>query len=127
MRKITSEAVRAFEHGGEMYKNTNTKVFYDSAGTWLELHGSRIAHRDENGLEITNAGWATATTKERLNAIEGVHIQQKAGVWYLNGREWDGEWVNVQKWDIESKACRIMECKSLVNSTKTVYCSRHLI
>lgn len=97
MRKITSESAYAFEHK-QWYKNSNTKVFIDSAGSWLELHGSRIAHIDEQGqLEITNAGWPTATTKERLNGLVGVHIVQKAGKWYLNGNKWDGEWITVIK------------------------------
>lgn len=41
------------------------------------------------------AGYATVTTKERLNALEGVGIQQKKGKWYLNGVEWNGEWIKV--------------------------------
>lgn len=36
-------------------------------------------------------GWATPPTKERLNALDGVSIQQKKGKWYLNGVEWSGE------------------------------------
>lgn len=61
--------------------------------TIMKLHGNEIAYRyndPKKTLSITNAGWATNTTKERLNSIPGVSIQQKAGVWYLNGQVWDG-------------------------------------
>ena len=93
MRKITKEAINAFEQGGS-YKGTNTTV---SNGI-LSLFGNRIAFRSPKGsLFISNAGWDTSTTKERLNAIEGVHIQQKAGKWYLNSREWSGGWVKVNQ------------------------------
>jgi len=89
MRKITSEAKKAFE-GGYNYKNTNTVVF--SKG--LYLFGHKIAD-NADGLEITNCGYFTATTKERLNALEGVNIIQRAGEWYLNGKIWGGEWIKI--------------------------------
>lgn len=97
MRKITSEAMRAFEDRGN-YKNANTEVKKEGPNTSLYLHGNKIAHFSKAlGLGITNAGWFTATTKERLNALVGVHIVQKAGVWYLNGLEWSGGWVTVNQ------------------------------
>ena len=46
-------------------------------------------------LSITNCGWETATTKERLNALPNVRIQQKKGIWYLNDVEWDGKLIDV--------------------------------
>jgi hypothetical protein len=46
-------------------------------------------------LQISNAGWASNTTKERLNGIPGVHIKQKNWTWYLNGQEWDGGWKRI--------------------------------
>lgn len=48
-----------------------------------------------NVLEITNAGWATNTTKERLNGIPGVSISQRKGIWYLNGKEWGGKFIKI--------------------------------
>jgi hypothetical protein len=101
MRKITSEAVGAFQNAGN-YKSGNTEVVSERGelGTYqtsIFLHGNEIAN-DKNGqLTITSSGWKTATTKERLNAIVGVHIQQKAGKWYLNGKEWSGDWVRVNQ------------------------------
>lgn len=98
MRKITSEAKKAFE-GGYNYKSNNTEV----KGGAMFLFNNKIAEytslfsNDGNkDINITNCGWMTSTTKERLNALEGVSITQKAGVWYLNGQEWGGEWVTVK-------------------------------
>lgn len=64
----------------------------------LELHGHEIAAMDskDHSLYITNAGWQTNTTKERLNGLPGVSIYQKKGKWYLNGNEWNGEWIQVK-------------------------------
>jgi hypothetical protein len=31
-----------------------------------------------------------------LNGLDGVSIQQKAGIWYLNGKEWEGELIDVK-------------------------------
>jgi hypothetical protein len=66
----------------------------------MRLHGNLIAKIDADGtLAITNAGWFTNTTKERLNGIPGVSICQKKGDWYLNGRKWDGGWITIGKVD----------------------------
>ena len=59
------------------------------------LHGNKIAEKRDGALWITNAGWNTVTTKERLNGLDGVTIFQRKHVWYLNGKEWCGEWVTV--------------------------------
>lgn len=48
------------------------------------------ARRTDN-IIITNAGWFSNTTKERLSALPGVHISQKKGEWYLNDELWDGK------------------------------------
>lgn len=61
------------------------------------LHQHVIASFSKSGLTISHAGWPTATTKDRLNALPGVSINQKAGVWYLNGREWDGSAIKVER------------------------------
>jgi hypothetical protein len=59
------------------------------------LHGNIIARWEDGHIAITNAGWFTPTTKERLNAIPNVQIHQKDFMWYLNGRPWDGSWTKV--------------------------------
>ncbi len=92
MRKITKEIVAAF-------MNRETKKIGNSRtdGTTLYLHDNAIAKWDEEGrLWVTNAGWKSTTTKERLNGIPGVSIQQKNYTWYLNDRPWDGSWTEVR-------------------------------
>ena len=106
MRKITREAVNNFNNNLGPFKKANTEVeyralidifdhiFYDARV--FKLHGNIIAvYNSLHGLFITNAGWQTNTTKELLNAINGVSIHQKKGLWYLNGKEWDGKPVKV--------------------------------
>lgn len=70
--------------------------------TTLYLHGNAIAHLNASGLLfIRSAGWTSNTTKERLNGLSGVSINQKAFTWYLNGKEWTNheEWTDLEKWD----------------------------
>jgi len=99
MRKITADAIRAF-NGCRNFKRDNTEVirFDDERRTELRLHGNLIAVMDKTGLNISNAGWATVTTKERLNGFSQVGIYQTDYIWYLNGEEWGGEWVNMNEW-----------------------------
>jgi hypothetical protein len=95
MRKITKEAVSAFLER-KPFRKSNMSV-EEIGGEWrLKLHGNSIANIDEIGvLSISNAGWASNTTKERLNGIPGVRIHQKNWTWYLNGVEWDGTWKRI--------------------------------
>ena len=98
MRKITKESVNAFNNSTP-FKKSNMEVEVLPNVTIMKLYGNSIAYRyndPEKTISITNCGWQTNTTKERLNAIDGVHIVQKKGVWYLNGKEWDGELIDVQ-------------------------------
>ncbi len=88
MKKITSEIVRAFRNG-EVKKIGNSYT----DGNALFLFDNKIAEFRKGYLWITNAGWRSATTKERLNALPGVNIQQSNFVWYLDGKEWDGGWT----------------------------------
>lgn len=98
MRKITREAVHAFESGAR-YKNTNTEV--NDFGYFL--FGNKIAefesmYKDGNkNINITLAGWNTNTTRERLNGLDGVHVTTKKGQAYLNGVAWDGDWITIER------------------------------
>lgn len=104
MRKITQQAVAAFEAGRE-FKSGNTEVRLVTCGPHvamqLLLHGNPIAERDVDGnrLVVRSAGWETATTKERLNGISGVSVWQNKGLWYLNGTYWENpsEWAEVKR------------------------------
>lgn len=90
MRKITREIVHAFEHGITT-KIDNSRT--DGRSMWL--FDNKIAEWKADGLWVTNAGWQSNTTKERLNGLRGVRIQQVRGQWYLNDIAWNGEWVRV--------------------------------
>ena len=94
-RKITNESVNKFL-SREPFKKSNMEV-EESYGVYkLKLHGNTIATIDELGvLSVSNAGWASNTTKERLNGIPGVRVHQKNWNWYLNGVEWDGSWKRI--------------------------------
>jgi len=65
MRKITKEAVNKFL-SREPFRKSNMSV-EESYGVYkLKLHGNTIATIDELGvLSVSNAGWASNTTKER--------------------------------------------------------------
>jgi hypothetical protein len=95
MRKITQESVDKFL-SREPFKKSNMEVDQCYGQYRLKLHSNTIAVLDEfNMLSISNAGWESNTTKERLNGLPHVRINQKKFVWYLNGVEWNGEWTRV--------------------------------
>lgn len=108
MRKITQNAVRAF-YNKEDFKSGNTQVRYNlnmmsAVSTMvMYLHGHAIAKLTRGELWIRHAGYRTNTTKERLNGLEGVYIQQVNYVWYLNGREWHNgyDWLKVSDFSVE--------------------------
>ena len=89
-KKITQESVSAFLDC-RPFKKSNMEVLREGTIYYLKLFGNKIAAIEGDGrLWISNAGWDTKTTKERLNGLPGVSIQQKKGEWYLNGNQWDG-------------------------------------
>jgi len=107
MRSITQESVQAFMNATP-FKKSNMQVEVLDNVTIMRLHGNAIAYLyndPKRTLVITNCGWFSNTTKERLNAIPGVTIKQKnfefqlrevnSSCWYLNGSEWDGSPVEV--------------------------------
>ena len=90
MRKITSEAVEAFIER-KPFRKSNMAVSIEEGITYLKLHNNKIAALLADGrMWISNAGWDSNTTKERLNGFQFVRINQKKGEWYLNGKLWDG-------------------------------------
>ena len=96
-RKITLDAVEAFE-SSVSFNRQNMQVEVLPNVTILKLFNNPIAYQyndPQRTLSITNCGWATNTTKERLNGLKNVNIQQTKGIWFLNGKEWDGELIDV--------------------------------
>ena len=99
MRQITKQSINAFLNASTFSKQ-NMVVEVLPNVTILKLHNNPIAYLyndPKNTLSITNAGWQSNTTKERLNALPNVSIQQKNFVWYLNGKEWNGNLIDINK------------------------------
>lgn len=97
MRKITKESVDAFMNA-RPFKKDNMVIEVKPNVTIMYLFGNIIAYKyndPEKTISITNAGWESRTTMERLNAIPGVRIHQKNWEWYLNGNKWDGKLTDI--------------------------------
>ena len=98
MRQITKDSVQALMNA-EKFSKQNMLVEVLPNVTILRLHGNAIAYRynnPERTLSITNCGWKSNTTKERLNGLPNVSVCQRLGVWYLNDQEWDGKLIDVK-------------------------------
>jgi hypothetical protein len=112
-RKITREAVRAF-YLGRPFSSANTRVYIEDNEVKMMLHSTVIASRVFNPvhgpqmfynvrtgdygnhkLTLNTGGWTSNTTKERLNGLVGVSVYQKNFQWFLNGKEWDGNKIEV--------------------------------
>ena len=97
MKQITKDSINAFLNR-KTFTRQNMKVIEMNGKFYLKLHGNIIAvlHED-NTLQVTNCGWFSNTTKERLNGLPNVDIYQKNFVWYLNGKEWNGDLITVNQ------------------------------
>ena len=97
MRQITKDSINAFMNAKE-FKRQNMAVEVLPNVTILYLHNNAIAYRyndPQRTLTITNCGWFTPTTKERLNALPNVNIYQSNFKWFLNGKEWNGNKIDI--------------------------------
>jgi hypothetical protein len=95
MRKVTEITSNAFLERTET-SMSNTQTIQEGKDFLYELHGHIIAILKYSGeLLISNCGYKTNVTKERLNALPNVSIVQRKGVWYLNGNEWNGKQISV--------------------------------
>ncbi|UGL61056.1 hypothetical protein [Pseudomonas phage Eir4] len=99
-RKVTQEAVNAFIAGRTGSFGGNTTVELSPLGEVivLKLHGNAIARRDKGPFgtfEVCDGGWSSNTTKERLNGLPGVRVNQKDYAWFLNGEPWNGSWRTI--------------------------------
>jgi hypothetical protein len=96
MKKLTILSVESFLARKPRYRHgENTKVLLSNKGdAILTLFGNPIAVNMRDGrLFITDAGWRTRTTSERLNGLPGVQIRQNRGNYLLNGQLWEGSWT----------------------------------
>ena len=94
-RKITEQAVQSFYNRTKFNKSNMSVEIQDDKYPLLKLHGNTIAGRDADGVWITDAGWPTRTTFERLNGFDDVRVNVKKGQTYLNGEAWDGKKVYI--------------------------------
>lgn len=102
MRQITIESVEAFVNDFQLSKQNMTINIGTPLDTQvMKLHGNEIARIEGNLLTITDAGWQTNTTKERLNGILDYYglwfIKQEAWTWYhydgTNKLQFEGEQI----------------------------------
>ena len=91
MRKIERQMTFAISNKSN-WSSSNTQVSYNETTNCssVYLHGHQIATYDHNtlALKLSSCGWATVTTKSRLNAIlqevkYGCSVFQKNWNWYL--------------------------------------------
>ena len=98
MKQITELSINAFLNA-KKFKRGNMQVEVLPNVTILKLHDNAIAYLyndPERTLSITNCGWFSNTTKERLNGLPNVLIRQKNWQWYLNGELWDGKLIDIK-------------------------------
>tara|TARA_R110000803_G_scaffold72729_2_gene136435 strand:- start:15419 stop:15718 length:300 start_codon:yes stop_codon:yes gene_type:complete len=99
MRQISFDAAEKFMQT-KKFKRDNTEVVVLPNVTILKLYDNEIAYLyndPSNTLSITNCGWDTNTTKDRLNALPNVSISQLKGKWYLNNELWNGKLIDIKK------------------------------
>jgi hypothetical protein len=97
MRQITKDSINAFMNA-QKFTRQNMRIEVLPNVTIMYLHDNAIAYRyndPQRTLTITNCGWRSNVTKERLNALPNVNIIQKNFVWFLNGEEWNGEKIDI--------------------------------
>ena len=89
MKDLAQSSRKGGKSGGRdtLVKNGNKVIYY----VW----GNKIAEYDakKRTLYVTDAGWTTKLTKDRLNQVipygKG-RISQKKFEWYINGSKWKG-------------------------------------
>jgi hypothetical protein len=103
MRQITKQAVNKFNNN-ESFNKDNTRVIFSdliAPTTKLFLHDNLIAYKKYSSLIISNCGWFSNTTKERLNglldSIGFDKIYQKNFEWFLADKKWNGNPVKILK------------------------------
>jgi len=103
MRQITRESVNAFLNA-KKFNKSNMSVEVLPNVTILKYQGNSIAYKyndPKRTISITNCGWESNTTKERLNGVislSGLNVgkvYQKNWQWYLDGKEWDGDLIDL--------------------------------
>lgn len=95
MRTIESDMTTAIRLRKGLCKG-NTSVVWKGNEFIVSLHGNAIASGiDGKVTQFTLAGWNTATTRSRLNAL-GVAVSKKAGIPIYKGKAISSSaWIEV--------------------------------
>ena len=93
MRKIETQMNNAINQEID-WKKDNTEVINIEGVSFVYLYSNLIAMVADTWLELFDAGYQTATTKSRLNAIlrahgNGEYVYQKNFNWFVSTK--DGE------------------------------------
>jgi hypothetical protein len=88
MRKIETQMNRAINQEID-WKKDNTEVINIDGVSFVYLYSNLIAMIADTWLEIFDAGYQTATTKSRINAIlqahgNGERVYQKNFEWFVS-------------------------------------------
>lgn len=93
---FTRAEIVAFANSPKTYrqKGRNDRIEKNAGGVTYYLFGNKIAHYDpsKRTLMLTDAGYQTKTTKDRLNLLlSGIgHIDQVRYKWFFHGPETRG-------------------------------------
>ena len=95
-RQISEDAATALMNH-KTFSRSNTLVKEDGDGNYeLFIFSNKIAiYTYDKRLLITNAGWNSSTTRERLNAIPNVWTRTVKNQMFLNNNKWDGGWTEI--------------------------------
>lgn len=111
MNDITERIIEAWVAGRALrIQGSSTTILgeYDPAplsetdGKSIWYRGNKIVRLADSvsGFEVSDGGYRdrhgliSKTTRTRLNGLGCVDVWSENGVHYLNGVEWDGEWVD---------------------------------
>jgi hypothetical protein len=88
MRKVSKITAESFKSARPIKVGNSMVRVVDGGDALYYLHGNRIASMFEGKLNLSDCGWKTSTTKERLNAIlEAMRlpycIYQKSFNWFV--------------------------------------------
>ena len=98
-QKSISRIIKAF------YEGKTAKDKHDRCKNYnLYYRDNLIAYIKQGQLWISSAGWRTNTTKSRLNQLGKFSLTQKNYTWYINGFEWDGNWINVEEFILNHRS-----------------------
>lgn len=99
-RKISELAAKALINKYK-FSRDNTKVYKDDFGYWvMSLHGYIIGKNDVNGLEFSFKGWATQTTRDRIEAFTNYFFNIHHGKLYYKKHEIDEyKWYRVDTFE----------------------------